>query len=371
MVETRWTSGQAPGAIIVLVLVIIGLAATVAQARSAPERVTTADSGLSPCPGGIAALQDTLTSVAGDGTWFRTDPVLDDGAIVGQTLLAASATSDRPVRVALDREAFAWGPSGGLILAGSDDGASSTMFIVDPSERCAVTVGSSSDVIRRGIMEPGGSAIVEFRVDRATRADLGVWRRPFDGGEATRILPPIERDDGYGITWSTEFAVDAGDDRLVVQSCGEHACRSRLLGADGDVALVADAHQGPLIGLAGDRLVTLGACPGLPCELRSTDLTTGATDVLHEASGIARLVADARGRTTIVHEVIDGAARLRAVLPDGSAPVDLGLLPRLDGLLAPGSVSGSDAETAAGAIPIGPDGRVATDGVHLFEEVLR
>lgn len=371
MVETRWTSGQAPGAIIVLVLAIVGFAATVAQARSAPERVTAGTREWSPCPGGIGAAQDTLASAAGDGAWFRVDPVLDDGAIVGQLLLAASATSDRPVRVALDREAFAWGPRSGLILAGSDDGAASTLFMLDPGERCTVLVGDSSDVIRRAVVEPGATAIVEYRVDRATRADLGVWRRPMDGGAATRILPPIEPDGEFGITWSTEMAWSTGGDRLVVQSCGERACRSRVLGPRGDIALVADPDQGSLVGLDGDRLVTLGACPGLPCALRSTDLATGMSDVLHGKSGIARLVSDVRGQTRIVHEVRDGSTRLRSVLPDGNEPLDLGPLSPPDGLLAPGEMSGSDAETAPGEIPLGPDGRVATDGVHLLEEVLR
>lgn len=371
MVETRWTSGQAPGAVIVLVLAIVGFAGTVAQARSAPERVAAGSWESSRCPGGIDAVQGTLRSDVGDGTWFRVDPILDDGAIVGQTLHAASAASDRPVRVPLHREAFGWGPRGGLILAGSDDGAGSTLFILDPAEGCTVVMGVSSDVIRRAILEPDGAAIVEHRVDRSTRADLGVWRRPVDGGEATRILPPIALDDTFGMTWSTELAWSADGDRLVVQSCGEHACRSRVLGSRDDVALVDDGDQGPLVGLAGDRLVTLGACPGLPCALRSTAIATGSTDILHEGSGIARLVADVRGRTRIVHEVIDGSTRLRSVLPDGSAALDLGPLSPLEGLLAPGAMSGSDAETAPGTIPLGPDGRVAIDGVHLFEEVLR
>jgi hypothetical protein len=90
-------------------------------------------------------------------------------------------------------------------------------------------VASSTDVIRNGIVAADGVSIVESRVDRRTRADLGVWRRPLDAGAPVRVLPPIGPDARFGPTWLTDLAWSDDDTTLVVGSCGETACRYRLV----------------------------------------------------------------------------------------------------------------------------------------------
>ena len=127
---------------------------------------------------------------------------------------------DGPRTMALAAESFAAGPVGTLVVSGSDDGRASELQIVDTSAGCAWSVGSERDVVRRATLEPSGEALVEHRVSRRTRADLGIWRRPLDGSAPTLILPPIDPDGRFGRTFLTDLGWSFDVDRLVVLSCG-------------------------------------------------------------------------------------------------------------------------------------------------------
>ena len=97
----------------------------------------------------------------------------------------------------------------------------------------------------------------------------------------------IEPDERFGITWSTPLAWDVDGRRLVVQSCGQDACRTRVIDpATGDVASLADPHLGAAIGLAGDALVVRGPCRGLPCSIVVADLRDGSTRRLVDGAGL-------------------------------------------------------------------------------------
>ena len=103
---------------------------------------------------------------------------------------------------------------------------------------------------RRGVRDPQrrrgagrAASLYEHRVDRRTRADLGVWRRELAAGTAvaprTACWPGLRPDPATGRTFVTDLVV-AGDGRLVVSSCGARACRIRVLDpATGAVAPVA------------------------------------------------------------------------------------------------------------------------------------
>jgi hypothetical protein len=210
-------------------------------------------------------------------------------------------------------------------------------------------------------MHPDGRSIVESRVDRRTRADLGVWRRPLDGEEATQILPPIALDARFGPTWITLLDWSEDGESLVVGSCGEVACRYRVIPADGGpVAEVADPGMGSLVGLAGGRLIAHEACRGLPCPLVSTDLVGGDVIVLDPAAGAAVLARDEDGRSVVVHEAADGA--LRSVRPDGADPHDLPAPPAGTSLVPGAAWSASAADHPADRLLFAPDGRMPLDG---------
>ena len=162
----------------------------------------------------------------------------------GTATVGRSGGSIPARRLDLEPESFVTGPSGGIVLTGSDDGRRSRLSLIDVAAGCAWSLGSSTDVIRNGVLAADGGSIVESRVDRRTRADLGVWRRPLDGSSPARLLPPIAADDRFGPTWLTELAWGDDGSTLVVGSCGETACRYRLLPDTGAVMTIADPDVG-------------------------------------------------------------------------------------------------------------------------------
>ena len=230
---------------------------------------------------------------------------------------------------------------------------------------CASTIAREPAVIRRATIAPDGATIYETRVDRASRADLGVWRRPLDGSRpATRIIDPLAGDPRFGPTWSTEFAWSLDGDRLVVQSCGATACRSRVFDPDsGRVRSVADPALGAMIGLAGDRLVTYRACRGLPCPVVVVDIERGDQRVIEDASGPAVLAGSDAG-PSIVLERRDGLGQRRLVRADlaTSGSFDLGTIP--DGLTVDGDAGrlAGDMRPPADWVLLVPDDPRSTAG---------
>jgi hypothetical protein len=298
--------------------------------------------------------------------WFRLDPVLgDDGALRGQRVTVGLGGGRVTNTLDLPPESFAAGPFGRVILVGSDDGSISRVQAFDVANACTWAIAEERAVIRRATVDPAGSGVYETRVDRASRADLGVWLRPLDGSAAARrILPPLPADDRFGRTFSTEFAWDVAGERLAVQSCGEVACRTRLIAPEGGPTVTLDVPDlGGLLGFDGDRVVTYGACRGTPCPILSTDLATGVRTVLEAEGGPAVVLATPDG-VRLVHEVRTGAGRgLRSVALDGAAGTDLGPLPDDLGLHPSPVQAGSATRLPSGWVLLAPDGRLPTDDI--------
>lgn len=341
---------------------LVAAGAVAAGARPAEPIPTLA--ALPACPGGMSPiLARPLPSIdAPDGgAWYRLDPRLDSARAVAGHVLAVGA-SDRATTVALDAEAAVSGPVGDGILVASDDGAQSLLAVVDARRGCAVAVGRSDQVVRRALLEPGGEAVVEHRLERSTRESLGIWRRPLGGEAPTRIAPPIPHDERFGRTFSTELSW-TDDGRLTIQSCAAVACRTRILDqrTGALAAAVDDPDQGELIGVSGDLLVTYAACRSLPCRIVATDLRAGTRRTLAEAAGLARLIADPAG-TRLVHELDGpGSGRLRSVAPAGGSDR---VVPLGDGLVLAPSASRSRSALALppGWLLVSPDGRAHSLG---------
>jgi hypothetical protein len=349
MVESRWFRRAGPA-----VAALAAVALIASTTLGAPDRpwVPQACVGV-PRIGGSSP-----------GTWYRIDPVLEAGARTGQRL-ALGRPGDRAVRhIGLDAESFAAGPFGGTILVGSDDGRHSRLSLVDVARGCAWPLAESTDVVRIATIAPDRATLFDYRVDRRTRADLGLWRSPIDGSTApSRVLPPIVADARFGPTWLTDLVWSDDGRSLAVQSCGEVACRVRVVHpVEGDVQLVSDPTLGDLVGLAGDRLVAHGACRGLPCPLVSVDLADGTTMVLHHAAGQAVLSRDAEGRPVVVHEIGATGRALRIVGLDGRDTQVLEIDPDGRRLIAGPARAGGAVETVPGWILFGPEGRLPPDG---------
>ncbi len=268
--ESRWLRWMGPG---LIALVAVGTIASVAvgagQRPWTPSACT--DEGSSRDAAARRAQPLAPDDLATEA-WYRLDPKLDrDGALEGQRL-ALGLGASRVARVMdLPAESFAAGPFGRIVLVGADDGVVSRLVAVNVDAACSWTVAEDAAVIRGATVDPDGGTVYEMRVDRATRADLGIWSRPLDGSlPAVRILAPIGADDRFGPTFTTEFGWDVGGTRsLAVQSCGEAACRTRVLDLDtGQLRAVEDPDLGPSVGLAGDTPRELRGLPGVPLPHR-------------------------------------------------------------------------------------------------------
>jgi len=349
MVESRWFRRAGPA------VAALGAIALIASTTlGAPDRTWEP----------VACAGAARVGNPSPGTWYRIDPALRDGARVGQRL-AVGRPGDRGARtLELAAESFAAGPFGGTIVVGSDDGTRSRLSLIDVARACAWLLAESTDVVRTATLAPDGATVFEHRVDRRTRVDLGIWRRAVDGSTSpVRVLPPIAPDERFGPTWLTDLSWSDDGRSLAVQSCGEVACRVRVLHPTGGATrLVADPAMGDVVGLSGDRLVAHGACRGLPCPLLSLDLRGGPTVTLDPLAGQAVLSRDAQGRPVVVHEVATAGDTLRMVGLDGRDPHLLPSDPDGRRLVAGPARSASAVELAPGWILLGPDGRLPIDG---------
>jgi hypothetical protein len=219
-------------------------------------------------------------------------------------------------------------------------------------------------VIRDAAVTRDGTAVIEFRLDRATRAEAGVFRRSLaDDVPESLVLRPIRPDARFGPTWATDLAWSVDGRQLAVQSCGAIACRVRVVDlVDGAVHEIGGPANGDMVGLADGRLVIHEACGGLPCPLVSIGVQGGDRVTLHEAAGQAVVGVAADGRARVVHEVGADGHGLRTVGVRGDDAADLPVDPSGRRLVAGPGRSGSAADIGPGVIAFGPDGRLPLDG---------
>jgi hypothetical protein len=305
--------------------------------------------------------------------WFRIDPALDrDGSLRAQRLIVGIGAGRARRAWELPGESFVAGPFGRLLLVGTDDGSRSGIFAYDVARDCGWAAATERDVIRRATLDPTSGTIFETRVERASRADLGVWRRSLDAtAPAVAVLAPPPADDRFGRTFSTEFAWDTSATRLAVQSCGELACRTRfVLAPPGTADPPVDPEAGPLVGLDGDEVLAFGACRGRPCPIVSTNLVTGGRRTVEPLADRAILVAGTDRARLVVESVDRGPGRMAALdlddeigVPIGSAGAGLDLVAPLDGA--------SGMRVPLGWVLLGPDGRLPDDGTPIRPRLMR
>ena len=177
------------------------------------------------------------------------------------------------------------------------------------------------------------------------------------------VLPPIGPDDRFGRTWSTEFLWSADDESLAVQSCGERACRTRLVDPGGRPGPeVVDPALGTAIGLARGRLVSYLACPGLPCPIVVTDLAGGGHRTLEQDAGSRGRDGDARWRTARPRRGAGHGATLQSMTLEGDRRLDLGAVPDELDLLVHASRAGAGLDVPLGWLALAPGGRPTFDG---------
>ncbi len=197
MVEARWVRWIGPG---VIALVAVGLITSAGLGAGDRPWVPPACGG--PPGDRIEAARggDVAMATLPREPWYRLDPRLDEGgALAGQQLRVGLGGGRTQRLLALPAESFVAGPFGRVVLVGTDDGTASRLQAVDVANGCAWAVAEERDVIRRATIDAAGTRIYEARVDRSTRADLGIWTRTVDGREAPRrLLAALPPDDRFG-----------------------------------------------------------------------------------------------------------------------------------------------------------------------------
>lgn len=293
------------------------------------------------CPGAVAA-----PTVSTGTTWYRMDATLDATGTLAGELLTVGIVGGLERQVALPAESFATGPVRGLVLVGDDDGTRSRLRVIELARGCAWTISIEPAVIRSAIFATDAGSTWEHRVDRSTRADLGVWRRSVGGGSASRVAPGLAPDVAHGRTFATDLRW-ALDGRLVVAACGELACRTRLVDPATGLADTT-SRTGPVLGVSGSRVIAYGVCPGMPCAVTATDPSTGATETLVADAGAAAL---AEGSLVYEHDGHLARLDLRT-----QAVSDV---PGSDGLVPVGGGSGATAgmDLPAGTLLLAESGQ--------------
>jgi hypothetical protein len=312
------------------------------------------------CPGAAAGPPGPVPAAG-----YPHDPGLDaTGTLVGQRLTTGAAGGPER-RLDLAAESFASGPVGGLVLTGEDDGTVSRLRLVDPGLGCATTVaGAETAVIRSAVLAPGGSVLFEHRVDRATREDLGVWRRPLgargsEPAQAVRVLEGLPPDPALGRTFVTDL-VAGTDGRIVVSSCAERACRVRIL-EPGTRRVSRFEGTGPALGVAGSRLVVRSACPGLPCPVEAVDLTSGRHETLVDAAGEA--VLGGPDGADVVFERTDGrVGTVNAVTGRPGIAPDTGSTP-----VRTGSTATAGLDVPSGLVAVAPGRRPGSGPLYALD----
>ncbi|HEX5826278.1 MAG TPA: hypothetical protein VFY23_02060 [Candidatus Limnocylindrales bacterium] len=232
--------------------------------------------------------------------------VLDGAGTLAAWRLTLGMEGAASYRMELPPESSASAPVGAVVMVAADDGTRSRVSLVDVARGCATALPDEAEVVRSAVLAPDGRSVVEHRVARVTRADLGIWRVSLDGGPDRRILGAPAADARYGRTFVTELRWLA-DGRLGATSCGERLCRTRVLDpSTGTAAMVGPT--GPVVGFAADgAVIAHEACGGFPCAL-----------VRHDPDGRARTLAEAAGPATMAGDVVvfeTGAGRRAAVDP--------------------------------------------------------
>lgn len=301
------------------------------------------------------------------GAWWRIEPSLDSaGSLEGWTLQVGGPGA-RTSELSLSPASTVTGPVDGRVVVASEEaqgGDGSAVRIVDAVRGCATLIPIMERVARRAVADPVDDGVLVHLLEPGTRRDLGVWRMSLDGRTEERVLEPTAdvtlAAAGIDRVWATDLRVDGTGRRLAVQSCHPDACVTRIVDlATGDVAVLARAGQGPIVGFSGRQLVTWAACHGLPCPVLAWDMAGGSARTLAlEASGAA-LSGDGR-HLVVVRPRESGGSELAAL--DLSSGMDRSL--RADGAdsfpLSGAASASAGMEVVGASVAIGHAGRIPT-----------
>jgi hypothetical protein len=202
----------------------------------------------------------------------------------------------RALTLNLPVESSVSAPVGDALVYTQSLGANSEVHVIDLATGCDSVIARASGTVRSAILGATGDAVYVHSVTFPFRSDAGVTRFALDSGTAAQVVPALADDARFGLTFATQLGWSTDGATLSVQSCGEQACRTRLLNAaTGSIATFDAPGQGQIIGVTPAHLVTYDGCLGLPCSVISTDLSSGAITSLADEAWSAALVPTVGG----------------------------------------------------------------------------
>ena len=111
---------------------------------------------------------------------------------------------------------------------------------------------------------------------------------------------------------------------------------------------------GPLVGLAGDRLIAFDACRGIPCPIVAVEVVGGARSRVADAGGSA--VLGGAGDGVLVYTARDGSLATLALAPGAPTGAPAGVATTLAPVRR-GSASRGGEELPPGSVLLAPGGR--------------
>ena len=186
------------------------------------------------------------------------------------------------------------GPARGRVVYVVDDGRSARLMVTDARTGASAELLSTSLLITRLELEPGGSTAYYLLVDRRTSALAGVWALPIDGG-APRPLIAVDAAAGMATlavqgspaepmtlaaerVYPPQLAVSTDGRWIVFVTCEPTGCQVQLTHPDGTGPSPdpSNFHVGDsVVGIAGDLLVGATECPQATCDGFVLDLRSG------------------------------------------------------------------------------------------------
>ncbi len=202
------------------------------------------------------------------------------GEVIGRALNARAANGAQ-IAIELPVESFVGDAVDDLVVYTKYSAATGSQVRgLDLVTGCDSLLASPAEIVRSAALDPGAQSLYVHRVRKAGRSDGGVTRFDLATGASEQVVPPLRANDRLGPIFGTELHFRADGGALAVQSCGFAECLTRVLDvASGTVTTYDFAGQGQFISLSDSQLVTYAACGAMPCNVISTNLATGISEV--------------------------------------------------------------------------------------------
>jgi hypothetical protein len=303
MIRARWRYEVGPPSI--LLGIALAMIAVLSATSAAATPSAAADSGCpsTPSRAARAALGESDDRAA---DYARVEHQLTRRGELTGRVLKLQRSGAPELAVPLPAESFVGERVGDVIVYTRVAGGRSEVHLVDVVTGCDTRVATPDQIVRSAVLDASASAIYVHSVTGAGRRDAGVERHDLASGTVSRAVPPLATAE-LGLIFGTELRWSTDGSSLAVQSCGFAWCLTRIYEvATGLIATFDGSDQGALIGVSPAHLITFGACPGLPCAVRSVDRRTGSEEVLVEEAHGARLTPSQDGAALLSIQTAGG-----------------------------------------------------------------